>query len=93
MRLRYGSSGMRITDVTGGEAAARDAVSDSPTEGGGASPAVPRLVLGTRLRRLREAQYISRREAAEAIRVTHQRILDLEQGRTGCARCGTSRTC
>ncbi len=85
MRLRYGSSGMRITDVTGGEAAARDAVSDSTTEGGGASPAVPRMVLGIRLRRLREAQYISRREAAEAIRVTHQRIRDLEQGRTGCA--------
>ncbi|MFE0874044.1 helix-turn-helix domain-containing protein [Streptomyces smyrnaeus] len=76
---------MRITDVTGGEAAARDAVQNGSTDGGGASPAVPRMVLGIRLRRLREAQYISRREAAEAIRVTHQRIRDLEQGRTGCA--------
>ncbi|MBO8196260.1 helix-turn-helix domain-containing protein [Streptomyces oryzae] len=46
---------------------------------------MPRMVLGIRLRRLREAQYISRREAAEAIRVTHQRIQDLEQGRIGCA--------
>ncbi|WP_243082496.1 helix-turn-helix transcriptional regulator [Streptomyces sp. 891-h] len=76
---------MRITDVTGGEAAARDAEHDGTAEGGGASPAVPRMVLGIRLRRLREAQYISRREAAEAIRVTHQRIQDLEQGRIGCA--------
>lgn len=55
-------------------------------EGGStASPAVPRLVLGTRLRRLREAQYISRAEAAEAIRVPSGRIGALEQGRTGFA--------
>ncbi|NSC24876.1 helix-turn-helix domain-containing protein [Streptomyces albus subsp. chlorinus] len=76
---------MRITDVTGGEPAVGDAVRDGTGEGAAASPAVPRRVLGIRLRRLREAQYISRREAAEAIRVTHQRIEDVEHGRTGCA--------
>ncbi|MFF8281488.1 helix-turn-helix domain-containing protein [Streptomyces albus] len=76
---------MRITDVTGGEAAARDAVRHGEREGTGMSPAVPRRVLGIRLRRLREAQYISPREAAEAIRVTPRHIEDVEQGRTGCA--------
>lgn len=76
---------MHITDVTGGEPAVRDAVRDGVGEGAAASPAVPRKVLGIRLRRLREAQYISRQEAAEAIRVPSSRIEDLEQGRTGCA--------
>ncbi|UNT00094.1 helix-turn-helix domain-containing protein [Streptomyces tubbatahanensis] len=76
---------MRISDVSGGEPTARDAEQDGGEEGTAASPAVPRKVLGIRLRRLRESQYISRREAAEAIRVTNRKIEDLEHGRTGCA--------
>ncbi|WP_405806554.1 helix-turn-helix domain-containing protein [Streptomyces sp. NBC_01187] len=76
---------MRIIDVSGSGTDARDGAKNGTWEGGSASPAVPRMVLGTRLRKLREAQYISRQEAAEAIRVTHERIEELEQGRTGCA--------
>ncbi|WP_344532627.1 helix-turn-helix transcriptional regulator [Streptomyces albiaxialis] len=91
---------MRITDVTGGEGGAGGGLRER-TEGtrraertwgtertreGGTSPAVPRLVLGTRLRRLREAQYITRAEAGEAIRVPPSRIAELEHGRTGFPR-------
>lgn len=53
-----------------------------PVQGGG--PAVARMVLGARMRNLRESQYVSRQEAAEAIRSTHAHIGDLELGRTGC---------
>lgn len=42
------------------------------------------MVLGTRLRELREGQYVSRQEAAEAIRTTDAHLADLELGRTGC---------
>lgn len=50
----------------------------------GAGPAVARMVLGARLRELREEQYVSRQEAAEAIRTTDTYIGALERGRTGC---------
>ncbi|MFG3259600.1 helix-turn-helix domain-containing protein [Streptomyces sp. NPDC048172] len=84
---------MRITDVTGGEGGAGGGLqewagstrSTERTWEGGTSPAVPRRVLGTRLRLLREAQYITRAEAGEAIRVPSARIAELEHGRTGFA--------
>ncbi|MER7408966.1 helix-turn-helix domain-containing protein [Streptomyces cacaoi] len=76
---------MRIIDVTGGAAGVGETTTDRTWAGAVASPAVPRMVLGIRLRRLREAQYISPAEAAEAIRTTPDRIAQLEQGRIGCA--------
>lgn len=54
------------------------------TTAAGAGPAVARMVLGARLRELREDQYISRQEAAEAIRTTDTRLAELELGRSGC---------
>lgn len=48
-----------------------------------AGPAVPRMVLGARLQRLREAQYITREEAAEAIRAPDTEISRMELGRGG----------
>jgi transcriptional regulator with XRE-family HTH domain len=65
---------MRITEISGNLPDRR--IPDRPP-----GPAVPRLVLGERLRRLREAQYISRREAGEAIRVSDVTIAQLERGR------------
>ncbi|WP_019546501.1 helix-turn-helix domain-containing protein [Streptomyces sulphureus] len=47
------------------------------------SPAVPRLILGRRLQALRRAQYLSRAEAAEALRVDAAVVARLERGRTG----------
>lgn len=48
-----------------------------------AGPAVPRLVLGSQLRRLREARGVTREAAAERIRASHSKISRLELGRTG----------
>jgi transcriptional regulator with XRE-family HTH domain len=48
-----------------------------------AGPTVPRMLLGARLRRLREACGISREEAGEAIRGSHSKISRLELARTG----------
>ncbi|HWM36040.1 MAG TPA: helix-turn-helix transcriptional regulator [Streptomyces sp.] len=67
---------MRITEVPGGLPDRR--IPDRPS-----GPAVPRLVLGERLRKLREAQYISRREAGEAIKTSDETIAQLEWGRRG----------
>ncbi|OEU91916.1 XRE family transcriptional regulator [Streptomyces abyssalis] len=67
---------MRITEISGGLPDRR--IPDRPP-----GPAVPRLVLGERLRRLREAQYISRQEAGEAIRASEAAIAQLERGRRG----------
>ncbi|MFC4495988.1 helix-turn-helix domain-containing protein [Streptomyces ovatisporus] len=67
---------MRITEVSGGLPDRR--IPDRPS-----GPAVPRLVLGERLRKLREAQYISRREAGDAIRTSDVDIAQLEWGRWG----------
>lgn len=69
---------MRITEASGGGLPSRHAP-DNLRSG----PAVPRMVLGERLRRLREAQYISRKEAGEAIRVSDVTIAQLELGRSG----------
>jgi transcriptional regulator with XRE-family HTH domain len=46
-------------------------------------PTVLRIVLGTRLRALREACGISREDAGEAIRASHAKISRLELGRVG----------
>jgi transcriptional regulator with XRE-family HTH domain len=46
-------------------------------------PTALRIMLGSQLRRLREAGGISREEAAQAIRATHSKISRLELGRSG----------
>jgi len=47
------------------------------------SPTVLRIILGTQLRRLREASGISREAAGETIRASHAKISRLELGRVG----------
>jgi transcriptional regulator with XRE-family HTH domain len=56
------------------------AASDVAQQGG---PTVLRIVLGTQLRRLREANGITREAAGEAIRASHAKISRLELGRVG----------
>jgi transcriptional regulator with XRE-family HTH domain len=51
--------------------------------GRGTSPTVLRIVIGTQLRRLREAQGITREVAGDAIRASHAKISRLELGRVG----------
>ncbi|MGK5529998.1 helix-turn-helix domain-containing protein [Streptomyces sp. URMC 129] len=46
-------------------------------------PTVPRMILGARLRRLREARGITGAEAGHRIRASHSKISRLEMGRTG----------
>jgi transcriptional regulator with XRE-family HTH domain len=46
-------------------------------------PTVPRMILGARLRQLREARRITGGEAGEEIRASHSKISRLEMGRTG----------
>ncbi|RKN38300.1 DUF5753 domain-containing protein [Streptomyces hoynatensis] len=50
---------------------------------GQAGPTVPRMILGARLRRLREARGITGLEAGRTIRASHSKISRLEMGRTG----------
>lgn len=50
---------------------------------GQAGPHLQRIVLGTRLRELREGQHIGRRQAANAIRGSESKISRLELGRIG----------
>ena len=47
------------------------------------SPTVLRIVIGTQLRRLREAHGITRETAGDAIRASHAKISRLELGRVG----------
>ncbi|MEU2563181.1 helix-turn-helix transcriptional regulator [Streptomyces longispororuber] len=47
-------------------------------------PTVLRIILGTQLRRLREAAGITREAAGDAIRGSHAKICRLELGRVGC---------
>ena len=49
----------------------------------GAGPTVLRMLVGSRLRALREAAGVTVPEAAEAIRASHSKISRLELGRTG----------
>lgn len=60
-----------------------DSSGESPKHAG---PMVVRMVLGGRLRRLREAQGITRKAAGAAIRGSHSKISRLELGRTGFKR-------
>jgi transcriptional regulator with XRE-family HTH domain len=46
-------------------------------------PTVPRMILGARLRRLREARGITGGQAGDLIRASHSKISRLESGRTG----------
>lgn len=48
-----------------------------------AGPTVLRMLVGSHLRRLREASEITRVEAGQAIRASHSKISRLELGRTG----------
>lgn len=48
-------------------------------------PAVARLMLGDRLRRLREAQFVTAAEAGHALRTSPGAITSLESGHTRCA--------
>lgn len=58
-----------------------DEVLTTPLDGLSAGPVVPRLVLGARLRELREGRDISRQAAGEAIRASRSKISRLEAGR------------
>jgi transcriptional regulator with XRE-family HTH domain len=48
-----------------------------------AGPTAPRMLVGARLRRLRESAGVPREVAAEEIRASHSKISRLELGRTG----------
>ncbi|RBM20742.1 helix-turn-helix transcriptional regulator [Streptomyces sp. PT12] len=54
-----------------------------PIDYGQTGPAVPRMILGARLRQLREARGITGADAGERIRASHSKISRLESGRTG----------
>ncbi|WP_406130078.1 helix-turn-helix domain-containing protein [Streptomyces sp. NBC_00989] len=58
-----------------------DEVLTTPLDGLSAGPVVPRLVLGARLRELREERPISRQAAGDAIRASRSKISRLEAGR------------
>ncbi|GHA36196.1 transcriptional regulator [Streptomyces tauricus] len=53
-------------------------------DGHAAGPVIPRLVLGARLRVLREEKEISREAAGHVIRASRSKISRLEAGRHGC---------
>ena len=58
-----------------------DEVLTTPLDGLSAGPVVPRLVLGARLRELREERHIARVVAGDAIRASRSKISRLEAGR------------
>ena len=60
----------------------RDSRNDAPSRRRG-GPTVLRIALGAQLRKLREANGISRESAGEAIRASHAKISRLELGRGG----------
>lgn len=64
--------------------AAGDRPDTRPVETGRTGPAVARLTLGARLRRLREAQFVTREQAGHALRTTPAAISLLESGRVRC---------
>jgi transcriptional regulator with XRE-family HTH domain len=62
-----------------------DHYDDNPeTTSGG--PTLPRMILGARLRRLRESRGITLEAAGQTIRASHSKISRLELGRTGFKR-------
>jgi len=58
-----------------------DEVLTTPLDGLSAGPVVPRLILGSRLRELREERHISRGASGDAIRASRSKISRLEAGR------------
>ena len=56
---------------------------DGPLVVARGGPTAPRITLGARLRRLREASHVTSGEAAEAIRATPSKLSRLERGRCG----------
>jgi transcriptional regulator with XRE-family HTH domain len=58
------------------------AFSSGTLAGAPSGPTVPRIALGTQLRRLREASNLTTAQAAETIRATQSKISRLERGRT-----------
>src|SRR5919107_1480838 len=72
VRVDAGAAGRRSPSATGQPSSVQN---DAPT--------VSRILLGTQLRRLREACGITREAAGEAIRGSHAKISRLELGRVG----------
>ena len=73
---------MTTHDESGGKKPCEPPV-DPPEVDQDRGPTVSRIVLGTQLRRLREAAGITREEAGYAIRASHAKISRLELGRVG----------
>ncbi|GGS46448.1 helix-turn-helix domain-containing protein [Streptomyces violaceus] len=67
----------------GTEEAARTSPFSGVLDGTSAGPMVPRLALGARLRRLRDARGIGRAEAGHVIRASPSKISRMEAGRHG----------
>ena len=72
VRVDAGAAGRRSPSATAQPPSAQN---DAPT--------VSRILLGTQLRRLREAAGITREDAGHAIRASHAKISRLELGRVG----------
>ncbi len=71
-----------ISDQARKSVSARSA-SDGALVGARSGPMALRIVLGSQLRRLREASNVTSDEAGQAIRATHSKISRLERGRSG----------
>jgi transcriptional regulator with XRE-family HTH domain len=67
----------------GSGAAQRGTVTNLIRPVGEGGPTVLRILLGTQLRRLREARRLSLEQAAEVIRASHSKLSRLETGRVG----------
>ncbi|WP_411147936.1 helix-turn-helix domain-containing protein [Streptomyces sp. A30] len=67
----------------GAKGAAHTPSGSEVLDGPSAGPMMPRLVLGARLRRLREERHISREAAGQVIRASRSKISRLEAGRHG----------
>jgi transcriptional regulator with XRE-family HTH domain len=67
----------------GSGAAQRGTVTNLIRPVGEGGPTVLRILLGTHLRRLREARRLSLEQAAEVIRASHSKLSRLETGRVG----------
>jgi transcriptional regulator with XRE-family HTH domain len=74
---------MAEEDEVDAQTARTQPTESASTPGQQDGPTVSRIVLGTQLRRLREAAGISREAAGHAIRASHAKISRLELGRVG----------